>query len=394
MSHALTLALASILALSGEPPTSARNPHEFPPVKLQDSVRTDWLGVGGMTTLVEILPNAEPIPENDNAGVLYEQVFAEMADPRPAPTKSRRSAKSPDDEDREQPTIARSARINLLREAATRPNCVWSISANLKPDEVTEWLRLNGAKAVNCAYALKSDAGARLAKNDVVGAWTSLEAALILADRLAQLPFWETERRSYAVYNITLMAMPELFNQIDPPPLEGVLTRLRNRQSRDSYRRALIGETALDLEIVRREDIPDPVPSEKWFDADLAVAQMTRAVQQIDKSFTDVDWHAFPTAEQAPRLGTSLAGKLGSVSRARAVFEARLQMAISALQLRQIKIDKGEYPKPAAWTPPANSMTGKPFAYVLTRNGFVLSTSIPVDWKAKAEIAMEWRWDR
>jgi len=394
MSHSLTLILAGIFALWGEPPARARNPYEFPPIKLQESVRADWLAVGGVTTLGEVLPKVDPIPEEENAAILYEQVFAEMPDPRPAPTKSRRNVKPADDDVSEQPTIIRSAKVDLLREAATRPHCVWSISSDLKPDDVTEWVRLNGAKAVSCAHALRSDASARLAKNDVVGAWTSLESALILADHLGQLPFWETQRRSYAVYNITLMSMPELFNQIDPPPVEGVLTRLRARQSRDSYRHALIGETALDLEIVRREDIPDPVPSDKWFDADLAVAQMTRAVKEMDKPFTDADWHAFPTTEQAPKLGISVAGRMRSVSRARAGFEVRLQLAISALELRQGKLSSGEYPKPVDWTPPANCMTGKPFAYVLTRNGFVLSTAIPVEWKAEPELALEWRWDR
>ncbi|HUT76033.1 MAG TPA: hypothetical protein VM221_14500 [Armatimonadota bacterium] len=212
------------------------------------------------TAWAQVIP--PPVPDHDNAAILYQQAFDQRPAWRTDGTDTLRKFLKDDPPGTRrklaagmQEILARNqAALDLVRAAADKPRCrfpVWNDAAN--PCEI---LYRHFASMRQCAQLLGAEALIRSARGDTAGALASCRTSLRMADHADVEPTLIAFLVSSAISSITFSALKQVIEEgeLDPRTCRDLSQQLGDSDAKGRFRKALQGEFASRLWLFEEAD--------------------------------------------------------------------------------------------------------------------------------------------
>jgi hypothetical protein len=341
-----------------------------------------WQAVGGKLTLAEL--NESPIPEEDNAAVVYARAFVLLKN---MPDEDADAIGSPSEATDLQSVVAKYREaIELANTAARMPNCCWDADYRMGIDATLP--HLNQCRRL--AKLLNAEAAVSTRQGDSKRAQLALESGLSLSQRLANESTVVGLLVHQAVDAIMLDALEVDFRATELPNPDSMLQCLKRRNYYDSLKQALYGDGAISIDAFDRA-----LSQSNWLtltvtgrlrkDETYFLQRLTQSVNTTSKPFHEIKGEL---EDPVPPWAVVSASWIPSLPRARSAVEhsrARIELARTAIELRKYRAAHGSYPQ--AWEMPIDPFTGRPMGYL--RNGGILIWS---DGSGPGD-QIEWRWE-
>lgn len=361
--------------------------------------------VGGHASYVAYAP--APVPDADNAAILWAEAFDALPPHRGGISKSRfgeqHEATLEDlwaaDVESLRALIEPQAHVlDLARQAAGRPACAWPF--NYDPARAVEdWEDLVPLRdARDTARLLVAEARLAIEQGDESRARENLRAVLALGDDLSSTPSVVSELTRISL-NALVLEFIEKAGASRSPGDPALVTQTTPRDLRKGMRAALLADVAWALDATSTDDLNriDTWPVSVWYRYDKA--RFVR-LGRVSAEAALLPYHeAEPVlGDLADELETSnplrspLSGILlpaaGPIHRTLSQFQARQLLAETALTLREHRTQHGAYPE--QFETPICPLTNQRFRYQRLGDGFAL-------WSTAADRSERdflcWRWD-
>jgi len=340
-----------------------------------------WEAEGGARTPEALRP--APIPAEENAAVLYQQIFARL---ETLPSGVSAAILNPRDTAEQHAALAAvpaSVFADALH-AARREQCVWDTALYDRGlDAPLEYL----THARTLTHILVADMQRQAAQEDHAAAMVRLEAVMGLADHVTADSVLLAHIFSDAIEQIGMDRFIEAYqDQIDlPTEARGHFER---RSASARIRDTLLVEgTFAKHWIIDRGNTPMPELFHKR-EAQEMLLLILEILEDIEKPWLEQRVEA--RMGDVPLWAFSLSLVLRSYDRfiARSLQVERQRLSLlAAIDLRQYRAVHGEYPHPDAWEMPIDPLTGRPIGYKRTDDGFTI-TAPAVD----SMPAIQWQW--
>lgn len=370
----LTVVLAAIAALWYSVSSTNR--------ELQTAL-ADWQAVGGKLTLAEL--NEPPIPDEDNAAVIYRKAFSLLQN---MPDEDADAIGLPSEATDLQSVVAKYGKaIELANTAARMPSCRWDADYRMGID--AKLPHLNQCRRL--AKLLNAEAAVSARQGDSERAQRAVESGLALSQRLAGEQTVVGLLVHQAVDAIMLSALEEYFRDAELPNPDSMLQCLKRRNYHDSLKQALYGDGAifidgLDRALAHSNWLTLPtVTGRLKKDETYFLQGLTHSIRVASKPFHEIKGEL---ESPLPPWAVVSQSWLPSVVKARTTVEsssARIELARTAIELRKYRAAHESYPQ--RWEMPIDPFTGRPMGYL--RNDGILIWS-----EGSGDCGhVEWRWE-
>ncbi len=345
-----------------------------------------WKSIGGVTNLADLM---EPIPDGENAAVIYGQVYADLIGIRPNAADILTDPTAPS-ADLDALIEKASPLIDLLGEAASIERCTWRHGSATGIDALSSD-HLYLAQARLLALFLAADAAVAHRDGRHEHATESIRRMFKLADHVVGVSGVLQLVTSVAIDHLAFRLLEELFrDQAIPRPVASA----RERRYRDRLRRALLADGARGISVF---DDPSFAPAKQqrflgWsVDRDKAffVRSMRIAVEAIETPYSERRTPSDPETPRWALVSNALIPYMEGLHRSVAGAETRLLLFESALQLREYRSHNGEYP--AEWSTPIDPLTGRPLQFERVGRGFVIRSETIAE--SPESSSLQWRWN-
>jgi hypothetical protein len=285
--------------------------------------------------------------------------------------------------------------LGPIRNATELSDCYWSTRYEIGVGALLP--NLGGGR--QAAKLLAVEAVARVEAGDAVGAVQSLVTMLELADDVGSEPTVMNHLTQIAMERYALGLLEDLFRAREVPTGTDLDEVLAQRDHRARLARALRTQGASALvsaengTLAAYADQPggpiDEVLSVLLRKRDLALF-LKRCRGDAEHYGQPIHEQGSPPARDEPGwavITSGLSSASGVVNQAIARGEAVVALARSALQLREVRRETGDYPdRFEAMTDP---FTGEPLQYERTPTGFILRSA----GEDEDSRPLEWRWE-
>lgn len=268
--------------------------------------------------------------------------------------------------------------LATIKGAAALPYCDWG--TNFEDGQQALMPHLKYSRSA--ARLLVADARVKADAGDYDGAADSILSLLHLSEQIGREPVVISMLLKGAMDVMAAEAIREMLKN-QPAASQPLLETLSKRNYRADLRRTLLAEGAMIISSyveLAGGKTTTPVAEQSMSDAiadglvgDLRMMRVF--IEQTNRPqyqrTAAADAQPLPSGARIPDLHMDVE-MLNRLCNTSASFENIINEAVVALQLREYKSERGEYPDPATFKVPEDVFTGESMAYVRNEDGFTL----------------------
>ncbi len=348
----------------------------------------EWEAAGGVDDLSKLVP--EPIPDEENAAVIYRRILPEVTVATQAQQFTRTLDESPHDPDALDELLGpHEELLRELLEAAMMEQCHWGEDEYASLSDPTAMTFDLQGQMRNAARLMYADLLRQLSRGDLEAAEQRFHAMMKLASHSMQPATILNTVNSLAIRMTALEALdkalqdqPELI--ADPSwldrPAPGELTKKMVLHEGAHSLPMIAAATDGAMRVVRGRNVAEYL--------DL----MLKAHRQAEMPYWQQDWSDLEFPDSVFLMPANMATP--AIDRAvEAIWrvEGRFLQLEAAFELRRHRAEHGDYPEtgpdsgpesgpesgPVSWQPPTNPVTGRSIEYERTETGFRLRLEHP-----------------
>ncbi|TVQ53053.1 MAG: hypothetical protein EA377_08890 [Phycisphaerales bacterium] len=330
-------------------------------------LRAEWEAAGGVDDLSKLMP--EPIPDEENAAVIYRRILPEVAVATRTQEFNRTLDESPHDLDALNALLApHEELLTELLEAAMMEQGHWGEDHYASPPDsmaMTMGWQMQMRDAARLMYA---DLLRQLARGDLEAAEQRFHATMNMASHAMQPTTILNVLVSLAIRTTALEALKESLQ--DQPRMIADSSWLDRPAPDELTRQMVLHEGAHSLPMIAAATggamrVLQGRNEAAYLDL------MLQAYRQAETPFWQQDWSGAQIESSVfLTVADSVAPAINRAVEAIWLMEGRFLQLETAFELRRYHAEHGSYPE--TWETPTNPVTGQPIEYERTETGFRL----------------------
>ena len=344
-----------------------------------EELLAQWQEAGGALTLAELKP--EPIPDEQNAAVLYEQAFAIVT------TQGDNNIDVYLDDGKMQKVDAVLGRvekaINIAIEAGNRPSCQWNSPLYEEGfDALVPFL----GDCRSLARVLGVAARRSAQQGDLERSMQILLAMRQLGVHAAEEPMIIGLLVHLSIQFLAIQTFQDTFADRSLPH-DSINEFIQNKICESMIRSAMYTEGTMGIDWVRHKYDPSDGVVRRSEELEFFVATQIHILDELQKPEYERDWTFIDQRNIDARFQSGVAflpllSSFQNLSRGR-----RLELAAqTAVALRRHRAEHGGYPE--TWDMPIDPLSGQLMIYRRTDTGFEITGSLKDD-----DNPLSWQWE-
>ncbi len=371
-----------------------------------EELRAEWEAAGGVDDLAKLMP--EPVPDEENAAVIYRRLFPEITAATQAREFTRTLEESPHDphdlDDLDDLAHLKALDTLLapheellreLLEAAMMEECHWGEDGYSSLSSATALTFGGQMQMPDAARLMSADLRRQLLRGDLEAAAQRFEALMNMASQTMQPATVLNVLVAIAIRTTALETFREALQ--DQPRMRPDPSWFDRPAPGEVTGQMILHESAYALPMIAAAT--DVVRVLRGRNEAAYLELMLQPYRQKEMPFWQQEWSGAEIADSVFLLPASMAAP--AIDRAvEAIWwmEGRFLQLETAFELRLHRAEHGAYPE--TWETPANPLTGEPIEYERAGAGFRLhlrhprtedGPGIPNVPSRNRDVILEWR---